>query len=115
MTRRFKNGSKQGIILVMVLLILAMAMIFISAAILLTNGTRNRLYDNAEKSQARLTATSTAEAIWQAVYMQELNYHALHPVHWMQVCHSTQNALHGQMRFYIMSWPLQSLSAWQSL
>ncbi|MBP5262360.1 MAG: hypothetical protein J6Z43_09560 [Clostridiales bacterium] len=74
MTRRFKDkSSKQGIILVMVLLILAMAMIFISAAILLTNGTRNRLYDTAEKSQARLTATSTAEAIWAAVDMQEIN------------------------------------------
>ena len=67
-----KNGNKQGIILVMVLMILAMAMIFISAALLLTNSTRNRLYRNAEQSQARLTVTSAAEMIYQAISTQEI-------------------------------------------
>ncbi|MCR5060765.1 MAG: hypothetical protein K6A80_07020 [Saccharofermentans sp.] len=68
-----KNGNKQGIILVMVLMILAMAMIFISAALLLTNSTRNRLYRNAEQSQARLTVTSAAEMIYQAISTQEIS------------------------------------------
>lgn len=68
-----KNSNKQGIILVMVLMILAMAMIFISAALLLTNSTRNRLYRNAEQSQARLTVTSAAEMIYQAISTQEIS------------------------------------------
>lgn len=74
MIRKSKtNGNKQGIILVMVLLIVAMAMIFISAALLLTNATRGRLYNNAEESQARLTVTSAAEAMYQALEMQEIS------------------------------------------
>ncbi|SCW36415.1 hypothetical protein SAMN02910456_00754 [Ruminococcaceae bacterium YRB3002] len=73
MIRKSKTNSKQGIILVMVLLIVAMAMIFISAALLLTNSTRSRLYNRAKESQARLTATSASEAIYQAIVMQELN------------------------------------------
>ena len=74
MIRKSKiNQSKQGIILVMVLLIVAMAMIFISAALLLTNSTRSRLYNNAEESQARLTVTSASEAMYQAIEMQEIN------------------------------------------
>ena len=74
MIRKSKvNGSKQGIILVMVLLIVAMAMIFISAALLLTNSTRSRLYSNATESQARLTVTSASEALYQAIEMQEIS------------------------------------------
>ena len=74
MTKRIKSkGNKQGIILVMVLLILAMAMIFISAALLLTNSTRGRLYGNTRQSQARLTVTSAAEAIYRAIEMQEIS------------------------------------------
>ncbi len=66
------KGSKQGIILVMVLLIVAMAMIFISAALLLTNSTRARLYNNAESGQARLTVTAASEAMYQAIQIQEI-------------------------------------------
>ena len=66
------KGSKQGIILVMVLLIVAMAMIFISAALLLTNSTRTRLYNNAESGQARLTVTAASEAMYQAIQIQEI-------------------------------------------
>jgi hypothetical protein len=74
MTRKIrKSGSKQGIILVMVLMILAMAMIFISAALLLTNSTRSRLYTNAEQSQARLTVTAASELFYNALETQEIN------------------------------------------
>ncbi|MBR2597423.1 MAG: hypothetical protein IKE09_02610 [Clostridiales bacterium] len=63
---------KQGAILVMVVLILALAMIFISMALLLTKATRNRLYENAMSSQARLTVTSAAEVFLEALETQEI-------------------------------------------
>ena len=64
--------KKQGAILVMVVLILALAMIFISMAMLLTKATRNRLYENAMSSQARLTVTSAAEVFLEALQTQEI-------------------------------------------
>lgn len=64
--------KKQGAILVMVVLILALAMIFISMAMLLTKATRNRLYENAMSSQARLTVTSAAEVFLEALKTQEI-------------------------------------------
>jgi hypothetical protein len=69
MIKRFnkKQGSKQGIILLTVVFILAMAVIFISACMLMTQATRNRMYWKAEQSQARLTVTSAAEAFYQAL------------------------------------------------
>ena len=63
--------DKQGAILIVVVLILALAMIFISSALILTQATRNRLYDTAMSSQARLTCTSAFEAFYQALEMQE--------------------------------------------
>ncbi len=62
-----KQGSKQGIILLTVVFILAMAVIFISACMVMTQATRNRMYWKAEQSQARLTVTSAAEAFYQAL------------------------------------------------
>ena len=69
MVKRFskKQGSKQGVILLTVVFILAMAVIFISACMVMTQATRNRLYWKAEQSQARLTVTSAAEAFYQAL------------------------------------------------
>lgn len=69
MVKRFnkKQGSKQGIILLTVVFILAMAIIFISACMLMTRATRDRMYWKAEQSQARLTVTSAAEAFYQAL------------------------------------------------
>lgn len=55
------NKNKKGVILVTVLFILALSMILISCALLLTSATRSRIYDKAEKTQARLTVTSIAE------------------------------------------------------
>lgn len=69
MVKRFskKQGSKQGVILLTVVFILAMAIIFIAACMVMTQATRNRLYWKAEQSQARLTVTSAAEALYQAL------------------------------------------------
>ncbi|MCR5340186.1 MAG: hypothetical protein K6E60_02455 [Saccharofermentans sp.] len=69
MMRKFnkKKGSRQGAILVTVVFILAFAMIFIAAAMMLTQATRKRVYEEAESNQARLTVTSVSEAFYRAV------------------------------------------------
>ena len=67
-----KKDSKQGAILVIVVLILALAMIFITAAMMLTQATRGRLYENTMKSQARLTVTSASEVFLEALITQEI-------------------------------------------
>ena len=69
MMRKFnkKKGSRQGAILVTVVFILAFAMIFIAAAMMLTQSTRKRVYEEAESSQARLTVTSVAEAFYRSI------------------------------------------------
>lgn len=67
-----KSKSKQGVVLVTIIFILAIAMIFIASALLLTKATRGRLYERAEDNQARLTVTSAAESFYQALYLQEI-------------------------------------------
>jgi len=69
--RKFRQ-SKQGAILVMVVLILALAMIFIASAMMLTEATRTRLYKNSVSSQARLTVTTAAEVFLEAIETQEI-------------------------------------------
>ncbi|MCQ2532165.1 MAG: hypothetical protein MJ093_05605 [Saccharofermentans sp.] len=64
--------SKQGVILVTILFILAIALIFIMSALILTTATRTRLYTRAEDNQARLTVTSAAESFYQALYLQDI-------------------------------------------
>lgn len=64
--------SKQGAILIFVVLILALAMIFISAAMMLTNATRSRLYESTMETQARLTVTSAVEVFLEALETQEI-------------------------------------------
>ena len=58
--------SKRGVILVTILFILAISFVLITAAMLMTKGTRDRLYARAESSQARLTATAVAQAFHEA-------------------------------------------------
>lgn len=79
MVKRFskKQGSKQGVILLTVVFILAMAIIFIAACMVMTQATRNRLYWKAEQSQARLTVTSAAEAFYQALLVGDFKESAL--------------------------------------
>ena len=69
MMRKFnkKKGSRRGAILVTVVFILAFAMIFIAAAMMLTQSTRKRVYTEAESNQARLSVTSVAEAWYRAI------------------------------------------------
>ena len=66
-----KKG-KQGAILIFVVLILALAMIFISAAMMLTSATRDRLYESTMTTQARLTCTSAVEVFLEALETQEI-------------------------------------------
>jgi len=73
MKRIKKQNNKNGVILITVLFILAMAMIFITSAILLTSNTRGRLYTRAEENQSRLTVTSVAESFYAAIQMHEIN------------------------------------------
>ena len=75
MMRKFnkKKGSRQGAILVTVVFILAFAMIFIAAAMMLTQNTRKRVYEEAESNQARLTVTSVAEAFYRSVLKCEFD------------------------------------------
>lgn len=72
-THKRKSNNKQGVILITVLFILAVAMIFIATAILMTNGTRTRVYNRAEANQSRLTVTSVAESFYAALQMQEIS------------------------------------------
>ena len=74
MIKRFgkKKVSKKGSILVVVVLILALAMIFITAAMMLTQATRVRLYEKTMGSQARLTVTSASEVFLEALQTQEI-------------------------------------------
>lgn len=61
-----RKQNKSGVILITVLFILAVAFIFITAALLMTKATRQRLYTRAETSQARLTVTAVAETFAKA-------------------------------------------------
>ena len=68
-----KSGrNKKGSMLTLVLVILLMSLIFISSSIMVTNSTRSRYLDNVLSGQARISATSVAEAIWSAIEIQEI-------------------------------------------
>lgn len=68
---KMKKGKK-GSILIVVVLILALAIIFISTAMMLTQATRGRLYENTLQSQARLTVTAASEVFLEAIETQEI-------------------------------------------
>ena len=65
--------DKSGVILVTVIFIVAMALVFITTALTISIANRQRVYSNAQSDQARLTVTSLAQAIWQAIYSQQIN------------------------------------------
>lgn len=67
-----KTASKQGSMLTLVMVILAMALILITSAIQITNATRARYIDRTLSSQARTTATSVAEFLVKAIQSQEI-------------------------------------------
>lgn len=62
-----KKAGRRGAILVTVVFVLAFAVIFIAAAMMLTQSTRKRVYTEAESNQARLTVTSVAESWYRAI------------------------------------------------
>jgi len=65
--------AKSGVILVTVIFIVAMALVFITTALTITIASRQRVYSNAKADQARLTVTSLAQSIWNAIYYQQIN------------------------------------------
>lgn len=77
----FKNRSskkkfrtdKRGSMLTLVLVIVGMALIFITSAVIITNSTRARYYDNVQTGQARLTVTAVAETFCSALEMQDIS------------------------------------------
>jgi len=65
--------SRSGGMLILVLVIMAVGLILITSALSVTIATRNRFYDDAQTSQARLTLTSTAKTVVDAITVtQEL-------------------------------------------
>ena len=65
--------DKSGVILVTVIFIVAMALVFITTALTISIANRQRVYSNATSDQARLTVTSLSQALWQAIYSQQIN------------------------------------------
>ncbi len=72
MAKKRAQQNKKGVILISILFIFIIAAIFITCAIMMTSGTRSRLYDKAEENQARLSVTSAAEAFYQALLNQRI-------------------------------------------
>ena len=73
--KNFKKiaSDKSGVVLITVIFIVAMALIFITTAMTISIATRRRVYSNAKYQQARLTAVSLAQSIWQAIYSQQIS------------------------------------------
>jgi len=66
--RSLKNmRSRTGSLLIIVMIVMAVAMILISSALMITVAARNHFYKNAELDQTRLTALSVAQTIGNAV------------------------------------------------
>lgn len=65
--------DKSGVILVTIIFIVAMALVFITTALTITIASRQRVYSNAKADQARLTVTSLAQSLWNAIYYQQIN------------------------------------------
>ncbi|MCR5592295.1 MAG: hypothetical protein K6F79_00920 [Saccharofermentans sp.] len=64
--------TKSGVILVTIIFIVALSLIFITTALMISIAGRQRVYTNAMNSQARLTVTSLSQTIWQAIYSQQI-------------------------------------------
>ena len=72
MSRESAKSNKNGSMLIVVLMIMAVGLILITSAMMITGSTRQRYFDSSKSNQARLTVTSVAEAFYQAVYLQEI-------------------------------------------
>ena len=67
-----QRNNKRGGMLVIVLMIFAVSLILISSAMTITLSSRSRYYADTERSQERLTLTCAAEAVIDAIEMQEI-------------------------------------------
>ena len=67
-----QRNNKRGGMLVIVLMIFAVSLILISSAMTITLSSRSRYYADTERSQERLTLTCAAEAVIDAIQMQEI-------------------------------------------
>jgi len=68
-----KNEAKHGVMLVTILFIVAIAIIFVTTALMISIASRQRIYSNAVDDQARLTLYSLTQTVWQAIYSQEIS------------------------------------------
>ena len=73
-SRRMKvdTRSRSGAMLLLVLIVMAVGLILITSALALTFATREDYYTQSEASQARLTATSTAKTVVDAVLNSDI-------------------------------------------
>lgn len=67
-----KEEAKRGSMLVTILFIVAIAIIFVSTALMISVASRSRVYTNAIDDQTRLTLYSLSQTVWQAIYSQEI-------------------------------------------
>ena len=70
--RKKGKNNKRGSMLTLVLVIVAMSLIFITSAVMITNSTRTRYYDNVLSGQARLTVTAVAESFCSSINVQDI-------------------------------------------
>lgn len=70
--RKKGKKNKRGSMLTLVLVIVAMSLIFITSAVMITNSTRTRYYDNVLSGQARLTVTAVAESFCSSINVQDI-------------------------------------------
>jgi len=70
--KRHHMNNRKGGMLVLVLMIFAVSLILISSAMTITLSSRSRYYVDTERSQERLTLTSAAEAVIDAIKTQEI-------------------------------------------
>jgi len=75
LSKKYMHNSedKKGVMLVTILFIVAIAIIFVSTALMISVASRQRIYTNAIDDQARLTLYSLSQSVWQAIYSQEIS------------------------------------------
>lgn len=69
-TRR-TGASRSGGMLILVLVIMGVGFILITSALSITIASRNRFYNDAQRSQARLTVTSAAQSVVDAILVTQ--------------------------------------------
>lgn len=68
---RRTGASRSGGMLILVLVIMGVGFILITSALSITIASRNRFYNDAQRSQARLTVTSAAQSVVDAILITQ--------------------------------------------